>query len=103
MFEKILLKNAEKPDAHGIEAYEAAVGNAKVKLREELTELALGGTAVGTGINTHPEFAARVITLVSEERDLEFREAENPLEAQAAKDAAVNGAGALNTIATCFF
>ncbi len=70
---------------------------------EELTELALGGTAVGTGINTHPEFAMRVIALVSEELDLEFREAENHFEAQAAKDAAVNAAGALNTIATSFF
>ena len=70
---------------------------------EELSELALGGTAVGTGINTHPEFAGRVIALVSEELDLEFREAENHFEAQAAKDAAVNAAGALNTIATSFF
>ena len=70
---------------------------------EELTELALGGTAVGTGINSHPEFAARVIARVSGELDLEFREAENHFEAQAAKDAAVNAAGALNTIATSFF
>ena len=53
---------------------------------EELTELALGGTAVGTGINTHPEFAGRAIALVSKELDLEFREAENHFEAQAAKD-----------------
>ena len=70
---------------------------------EELAELALGGTAVGTGINTHPEFAARVIALLSEELELEFREAENHFEAQAAKDAAVNAAGTLNTIATSFF
>ena len=70
---------------------------------EELAELALGGTAVGTGINTHPEFAARTIALVSEELDMEFREAENHFEAQAAKDAAVSAAGALNTIATSFF
>jgi len=70
---------------------------------EELSELALGGTAVGTGINTHPEFARRVIALVSAELDLEFVEASNHFEAQAAKDAAVNAAGALNTIATSFF
>lgn len=70
---------------------------------EELAELALGGTAVGTGINTHPEFAPRVIALVSAELDLDFIEAENHFEAQAAKDAAVNAAGALNTIATSFF
>ena len=70
---------------------------------EELAELALGGTAVGTGINTHPEFAPRVIALVSAELDLDFIEAENHFEAQAAKDAAVNAAGAQNTIATSFF
>lgn len=70
---------------------------------EELAELALGGTAVGTGINTHPEFAPRVIALVSAELDLDFIEAENHFEAQAAKDAAVNAAGALSTIATSFF
>ncbi len=70
---------------------------------EELAELALGGTAVGTGINTHPEFASRVIALVSAELDLDFIEAENHFEAQAAKDTAVNAAGALNTIATSFF
>jgi len=70
---------------------------------EELAELALGGTAVGTGINTDPEFSVRTIALVSEELDLEFRGAENHFEAQAAKDAAVSAAGALNTIATSFF
>lgn len=70
---------------------------------EELAELALGGTAVGTGINTHPDFARRTIALVSEELGLDFREAENHFEAQAAKDAAVSAAGALNTIATSFF
>jgi fumarate hydratase class II len=66
---------------------------------EELRELALGGTAVGTGINTHPEFATRAIARVAEEVGLDFCEAENHFEAQAAKDAAVNAAGALNTIA----
>jgi fumarate hydratase class II len=70
---------------------------------EELAELALGGTAVGTGINTHPDFAGRTIALVSEELGVDFREAENHFEAQAAKDAAVSAAGALNTIATSFF
>ena len=69
----------------------------------ELAELALGGTAVGTGINTHPEFAAKTIARVSEDLGLDFREAENHFEAQAAKDAVVNAAGTLNTIATSFF
>jgi fumarate hydratase class II len=85
-------------------AHQLTKGIERVRsVSEELAELALGGTAVGTGINTHPEFAARVIALVSEELDLEFHEAENHFEAQAAKDAAVSAAGALNTIATSFF
>ena len=70
---------------------------------QELIELALGGTAVGTGINTHSEFAARTIAFLSDELGLEFREAENHFEAQAAKDGVVSAAGALNTIATSFF
>ena len=70
---------------------------------DELAELALGGTAVGTGINTHPDFAAKTIARVSEDLGLDFREAENHFEAQAAKDAVVNAAGTLNTIATSFF
>ena len=68
-----------------------------------LAELALGGTAVGTGINTHPEFAAKTIARVAEELGLDFREAENHFEAQAAKDAVVDAAGTLNTIAVSFF
>ena len=69
----------------------------------ELIELALGGTAVGTGINTHPEFAERTIALISEELSLEFCEAENHFEAQAAKDAVVQLSGCLNTVATSYF
>lgn len=68
-----------------------------------LSELALGGTAVGTGINTHPDFAGQTIARVSAELNLEFVEAENHFEAQASKDAVVYAAGALNTVATSFF
>ncbi len=68
-----------------------------------LAELALGGTAVGTGINTHPDFASKTIARVAEELGLDFREAENHFEAQAAKDAVVDAAGTLNTIAVSFF
>ena len=50
-------------------------------------ELALGGTAVGTGINTHPRFAALAIRKINELTGLPFREAENHFEAQGAKDA----------------
>jgi fumarate hydratase class II len=64
-----------------------------------LAELALGGTAVGTGVNAHPEFAAQTIALISRETGIEFRRAANPFEAQAAKDAAVETSGALKTIA----
>jgi fumarate hydratase, class II len=61
--------------------------------------LALGGTAVGTGINTHPEFAVRAIQMIAEMTNLPFREAHNHFEAQAAKDAAVHVSGALKTLA----
>ena len=66
---------------------------------EELAELALGGTAVGTGTNAHPEFPARAIAAISRDTGLEFREAENHFEAQGAKDAYVSASGALNTLA----
>ncbi len=64
-----------------------------------LAELALGGTAVGTGINTHPEFGKRVAAILSEMTGLPFREAENHFEAQAAQDAAVELSGQLKTVA----
>jgi len=67
---------------------------------EHLLELALGGTAVGTGINTHPEFARRTIAKIAEKTGIPFREAENHFEAQAAKDAVVYVSGALKTVAT---
>lgn len=67
--------------------------------QENLNELALGGTAVGTGINTHPEFAARAIALIAKETNCAFHEAENHFEAQAAKDAIVEMSGALKTVA----
>lgn len=66
---------------------------------ERLCELALGGTAVGTGANAHPEFAARVIALLSKQTKISFVEAANHFEAQAAQDAAVETSGALKTLA----
>ena len=66
----------------------------------ELEELALGGTATGTGINTHEDFARKTIARISEATGISFREASDHFEAQAAKDAAVSTAGALNTVAT---
>jgi fumarate hydratase class II len=64
-----------------------------------LAELALGGTAVGTGLNTHPEFARRVIALLSREVGVTFTEAANHFEAQSAQDALVEASGELRTIA----
>ncbi|MDB2262673.1 class II fumarate hydratase [Halorubrum ezzemoulense] len=75
----------------GIERAEAVQSN--------LRELALGGTAVGTGLNTHPEFPELAAEYISDETGTEFREAENHFEAQAAHDAMAEGHGALRTIA----
>jgi fumarate hydratase class II len=60
-------------------------------------ELALGGTAVGTGMNTHPRFAAQVISRVSEQTGCAFREAKNHFAAQAGQDSLVETSGALKT------
>ncbi len=69
------------------------------KLQDTLGELALGGTAVGTGINTHQKFPARTIHNLARETGLKLREAENHFEAQSAKDAIVETSGVLKTIA----
>ncbi|ELZ98349.1 fumarate hydratase [Haloferax mediterranei ATCC 33500] len=68
-------------------------------VREHLGELALGGTAVGTGLNTHPEFPAKAAAYMTEETGVEFREADNHFEAQAAHDAMAEAHGALRTVA----
>ncbi|MBN1841803.1 MAG: class II fumarate hydratase [Deltaproteobacteria bacterium] len=67
--------------------------------KRSLAELALGGTAVGTGLNTPPEFASQVIELISRKTGCRFREATNHFEAQAAQDAAMEASGALKTVA----
>ncbi|MFA5944534.1 MAG: class II fumarate hydratase [Candidatus Thermoplasmatota archaeon] len=64
-----------------------------------LLELAQGGTAVGTGLNAHPEFGARVAAKLEEATGFKFREAANHFEAQASRDAYVFAAGALDTVA----
>jgi fumarate hydratase class II len=76
---------------HGIEHVEASLPH--------LRELAIGGTAVGTGINTRKEFGARVAEELSKETGIEFSEARNHFEAQAAQDGAVATSGALKTVA----
>ncbi|MCX8050536.1 MAG: class II fumarate hydratase [Chlorobi bacterium] len=64
-----------------------------------LYELAIGGTAVGTGLNTHPEFAERVAAKIAELTGLPFRSAPNKFESLAAHDALVFAHGALKTLA----
>ncbi|MFB6299054.1 MAG: class II fumarate hydratase [Halobacteriales archaeon] len=68
-------------------------------VRSHVRELALGGTAVGTGLNTHPEFPSRAAEYISAETDIEFREADNHFEAQAAHDAMAEAHGALKVVA----
>ena len=67
--------------------------------RPHLAELALGGTAVGTGLNAHPRFAEIVCQKLTQETGIRFIEAPNHFEAQAAQDALVETSGALKTVA----
>lgn len=67
--------------------------------KENLSELAIGGTAVGTGINTHKKFGSSVARNISKLTKVKFKEAENHFEAQASKDAIVEASGALKTVA----
>jgi fumarate hydratase class II len=64
-----------------------------------LTELALGATAVGTGLNTHRDFSRSAVSMINEFTKIEFHPARNPFEAIAAHDAMVEVSGALNVIA----
>ena len=73
------------------------------KVLPELEELALGGTAVGTGINAPQGFAAAVIDLMAERTGYGFREAEDHFEAQGGKDAVVMASGVLKTVAVSLF
>ena len=65
----------------------------------ELSEVALGGTAVGTGVNTHPQFARRVCARLSDALGIEVRETSNHFQAQSALDNVVQASGALKTLA----
>jgi fumarate hydratase class II len=82
--------------------YASQVGFAVARIREVskgLAELALGGTAVGTGLNTHPEFARRTIERLSRETRLPLREAKNHFQAQGSIDACVAVSSALKAAA----
>jgi fumarate hydratase class II len=69
------------------------------QIRPSLAELALGGTAVGTGINTHPDFPGGVIRYLAEMTRLPLAEAKNHFAAQGSLDAVVEASGALKTVA----
>ncbi len=82
--------------------YAAQVTHGVRRLRScaaSLGELAIGGTALGTGMNTHPEFSQRMAARLGQDTGLEFRPADNPFEAMASRDAAVETSGVLKTIA----
>ena len=69
----------------------------------ELNEVALGGTAVGTGINAHPEFAKRVCALISENTGIKIQETTNHFQAQNTIDAIVATSGILRTVAISLY
>jgi fumarate hydratase class II len=82
--------------------YAAQVREGAARVRDVLPRLGqipLGGTAVGTGLNTHPEFAARVRAILAEDTGLTISPPADPFEAQAARDGIVEASGALKTVA----
>ncbi|MBC7999646.1 MAG: class II fumarate hydratase [Leptolyngbya sp.] len=84
------------------EGYAGQVERALERLEyatERLSDVALGGTAVGTGINTHPKFAGKVIAKLSTHLKLELRETENHFQAQSTLDEIVDASGQLKTVA----
>jgi len=82
--------------------YAGQVERAVARVRravEELAELPVGGTAVGTGVNAHPEFAQRVCAHLTRRAGVMVRETDNHFQAQATLDAVLSAAGALRTVA----
>lgn len=73
------------------------------KAIQAILELPLGGTAVGTGLNSHPDMPKQAIALISDRTGIQFSEAVDHFEAQAAKDALVEASGQLKSIATALF
>jgi fumarate hydratase class II len=67
--------------------------------RKRLGQIPLGGTAVGTGLNTHPQFAERVRQILVDDTELQISAPADPFEAQAARDGLVEASGALKTVA----
>src|ERR1700693_976971 len=87
-------------------AYAKQVEHGKLRAGNAIAaveELALGGTAVGTGLNCHPEFAGRVMGYLWNRTGVAFREARNHFEAQGAKDGLVEASGEIRTLAISLF
>jgi fumarate hydratase, class II len=81
-------------------ARQIELGIARMKQAQEaLREVALGGTAVGTGLNCHPKFASKVLAIISRETGCSFKEAKNHFEAQSTQDSLVEASGQLRTLA----
>lgn len=81
-------------------AYQLSEGIRRVTSKiPEVSQLAQGGTAVGTGLNTYEGFAEKVAAQISEDTGFDFKTAENKFEALATKDALVEFHGSLNTVA----
>ncbi len=81
-------------------ARQVELGLDRLRAAEDgLAELPLGGTAVGSGVGAHPQFAARVIAGLAAETSLPLKEAADHFEANAARDAALIASGALRTVA----
>ncbi|MCH8059925.1 MAG: class II fumarate hydratase [Proteobacteria bacterium] len=85
-----------------LNGWRAQIDNATARLGDamvRLTALALGGTAVGTGINAHPKFGAKVAVLLSEQTGIDFKPAQSKFEALSTQDAAVEASGQLRVLA----
>ncbi|MGC4095774.1 MAG: class II fumarate hydratase [Nitrospira sp.] len=81
-------------------ARQIELGIQRVKQAQDaLSEVALGGTAVGTGLNCHPKFSTKVMGIISRETGCSFKEAKNHFEAQSAQDSLVEASGQLRTVA----
>ncbi len=73
------------------------------RAQEELSEVALGGTAVGTGVNTHPQFASRACAVLSQELGVAVRETDNHFQAQNTLDSVLEASGSLRTVAVSLY
>ncbi|MGI9220079.1 MAG: class II fumarate hydratase [Woeseiaceae bacterium] len=85
-----------------LDGWRAQIDSAAERLGDSmtrLTALAQGGTAVGTGINAHPKFGAKVAVLLSEQTNIEFRSADSKFEAMSSQDTAVEVSGQLRALA----